>query len=128
MANICAPLLARPRAIHSWRALGPFGLAVCDPELFDTIVAVVALHDEVVRRAPVRTAIIDVDATVRNRKWHVGCEAKQHLRSLRRPTTVQKRIHVDAVAAGIAPRVARGQTEAERRARGQHVFSFRPPP
>jgi hypothetical protein len=43
---------------------------VCDPELFDTIVAVVALHDEVVRRAPVRTAIIDVDAN-RDGKRHV---------------------------------------------------------
>jgi hypothetical protein len=43
---------------------------VCDPELFDTIVAVVALHDEVVRLAPVRTAIIDVDAN-RDGKRHV---------------------------------------------------------
>ena len=63
--------MARPQAIHSWRApFGPFGLAVCDPELFDTIVAVVALHDEVVRLAPVRTAIIDVDAN-RDGKRHV---------------------------------------------------------
>jgi hypothetical protein len=86
---------------------------VCDPELFDTIVAVVALHDEVVRRAPVRTAIIDVDAN-RDGKRHVRCESQQQLRSLRGPASIQQHVHVNsnAVLVGMVPGAAREQLEA----------------